>query len=95
MTMIITENESPYEIGKKYHVRTVTMAIAGTLKDVYEKELVFENASWVADSGRFSEYLKNPKEVVRETEPFKHDVIVNREAVIDATEMDEVCTEAK
>ena len=81
--------ESPYEIGKNYHVRTVTMAIAGELKAVYDTELVFKKASWVADTGRFNEYLKNTLKL-NENEPFKNDVIVGRGAIIDCTEVDEV-----
>ena len=80
---------SPYEVGKKYHIRTVTMAIAGTLKAVYEQELVFEKASWVADTGRFSTYLKDTSKI-SENEPFKYDVIVGRAALIDCTMIDTV-----
>jgi hypothetical protein len=85
----ITAPASPFVIGKSYHVRTVTMAIAGKLKAVYPQELVFENANWVADTGRFNEYLKDTKNV-KENEPFKNDVIVGRGAIIDCTEINEV-----
>lgn len=82
-----TKVPHPYEIGKNYHVRTVTMAIAGKLKAVYQNELVFENASWVADSGRFSEYLKDTSNI-KENEPFPNDVIIGRGAIIDCTEIE-------
>lgn len=84
----------PYEIGKNYHVRTVTMAIAGTLKAVYEQELVFEKASWVADTGRFNEYLADTSKV-SENEPFANDVIVGRGAIVDCTEIDSVYSKVK
>ena len=84
----------PYEIGKNYHIRTVTMAISGKLKAVYENELVFENASWVADTGRFSEYLKDTSKV-DENEPFKNDVIVGRGALIDMTLIERLYTNVK
>lgn len=83
------KNDSPFVIGKNYHVRTVTMAIAGKLKAVYPQELVFENASWVADTGRFNEYLKDTSKL-KENEPFMNDVIVGRGALIDCTEISEV-----
>ena len=89
-----TNAAHPYEIGKLYHVRTVTMAIAGKLKAVYDNELVFEDASWVASSGRFNEYLKDCNRV-DENEPFNHDVIVGRGAIIDCTEMDAIYTKVK
>lgn len=64
------------------------------VKAVYEQELVFEEASWVADTGRFNEYL-NDTENVSENEPFKYDVIVGRGAVIDCTEIDKVYGKVK
>lgn len=70
------------------------MAIAGTLKAVYDKELVFEKASWVADTGRFNEYLKDTNKV-DENEPFKNDVIVGRGAIVDCTEIDSVFSSVK
>lgn len=88
------KNDHPYEIGKNYHIRTVTMAIAGKLKAVYQNELVFEKASWVADTGRYNEYLKDT-EKVQENEPFVNDVIVGRGALIDMTEIDTIYTHVK
>ena len=73
----------PYEIGKSYFVRTVTMYTVGTLKSIYDGELVFENASWVADMGRFNEALKTGN--FQESERFERDAIVNRGAIVDAT----------
>ena len=90
----MTEKKHPFVLGLTYHCRTVTMAIAGTLKAVYDNELVFENASWVADTGRFNEYLKDTS-LVNENEPFKYDVIVGRNAIIDMTQIDSVFEEVK
>jgi hypothetical protein len=88
-----TKKSHPYEIGKNYHVRTVTMAITGKLKAVYENELVFDNANWVVDTGRFNEYLKDTKKVV-ENEPMGT-VIVGRGAIVDCVEIAEVYTQVK
>ena len=73
----------PYEIGKSYLIRTVTMIVLGKLESVYETELVLSSASWVADTGRFYDALKTGK--LNEVEPFIDDAIVGRSALIDAT----------
>ena len=84
----------PYQVGKLYHCRTVTMAIAGKLKAVYDSELVFEDASWVASTGRFNEYLKDTNKI-DENEPFQNDVIVGRGAIVDCTEIASVYRDVK
>ena len=77
-------DNSPYKIGKFYLVRTVTMAIAGRLVEIFDKELVFEAAAWIADTGRFHDGIKDPSKF-SEVEPFLNEVIVGRESVVDAT----------
>ncbi len=72
-----------YEVGKNYFVRTVTMHHLGKLKFITDNELVFEQVSWVADDGRFHQFLKDG--VLDEIEPFVDDVCVNRRAIIDIT----------
>lgn len=73
----------PYQIGKNYLIRTVTMIQVGKLKKVFEKELVLSSASWIADTGRFSNCLKDG--TFNEVEPFPDgEIIVGREAIIDA-----------
>ena len=75
---------SPWLIGEKYFIRTVTMALCGRLVDVTDKELILESAAWVADTGRFANFLKDG--TVDEVEPFPEgNVIVGRGALIDAT----------
>lgn len=90
----VKDTSCPYEVGKNYHVRTVTMAVAGKLKAVYSNELVLENASWVADTGRFNEYLADTSKL-NENEPFKYDVIVGRGAIVDCTQVDRVFEDVK
>jgi hypothetical protein len=86
---VASEASGPWEVGKIYHVRTVTFAIAGKLAWVGNKELLFSQASWIADSGRFSNYLKGESNERIEVEPFPKKVIVGRGAVVDATIMDD------
>jgi len=77
---------SPFKIGKNYLIRTVTMAQVGKLKFVGDNELVLSDASWIADTGRFHNSLKNGH--FEEIEPFPNDVIVGRGAIVDATVWD-------
>lgn len=81
--------EGPWEIGQPYFVRTVTMSIHGLLVDVTPTELVFTNASWIADTGRFHNYITGKTEA-EEIEPFdpKSAVIVGRGAIVDAVRKD-------
>lgn len=72
-----------WEIGKNYFIRTVTMHMVGKLIAISDKEILLENASWVADSGRFHDAMRDG--TLDEVEPFVNDIIVNRTAVIDAT----------
>ena len=81
---IMEMEKSPCAVGQQYLVRTVTMIVAGKLEAVHEQELVFSSATWIADTGRFSDCLKDPT-VVREAEPFVQPAIVGRGAIVDAT----------
>ena len=81
--------EHPYEIGKVYLIRTVTMMDTGRLVAVTDQELVLEDAAWIADSGRFSDALE--KCDFNEVEPFPNGrVIIGRGAIIDAVVIKEV-----
>ena len=83
----------PYIIGKSYHVRTVTYATAGKLKAVYDKELVFENASWVADTGRFGDYIKNTSKV--DENEYIGEIIVSRDSIVDVIGISKAYEETK
>jgi len=80
-------SRSPWIVGEKYFIRTVTMALTGECVWVGEQELVLKDASWIADTGRFSTALKSGE--FSEVEPFPHEkVIIGRGSVIDATVWD-------
>jgi len=78
-----TGNQSFWQVGKQYFIRTVTMHVVGKLEQVDDKELLLSKASWIADSGRFNNFLKNGD--ADEIEPFVNDVLVGRGSIIDAT----------
>ncbi|MBW2096953.1 MAG: hypothetical protein JRI80_19000 [Deltaproteobacteria bacterium] len=77
--------DTVFQVGKKYLVRTVTMIVTGKLVKVTEQELLFEDAAWIADTGRYADTLENGE--FTEIEPYKRPVIVGRGALIDATEL--------
>ena len=79
-----SDSESFFKVGRKYFIRTVTMHVVGRLCGINDKELTLSTASWIADSGRFHNALKEGD--FDEIEPFVNDIIVNRSAIIDATE---------
>ena len=73
----------PYDVGKNYLVRTVTMILTGRLVEVGPQELVLEDAAWIADTERWADALA--KGTLREIEPYPTGrVIVGRGAVVDS-----------
>lgn len=77
-----TKHESPYQVGQAYLIRTVTLYYTGKVKRVTPKEIILEDAAWIADTGRFSDALKNG--ILNEIEPVG-EVIIGRGAVVDAS----------
>lgn len=76
----------PWEIGKNYLIRTVTMIDTGKLVAVGPTELVLESAAWVADTGRFAGALQSCN--FNEVEPFPEGkLIIGRGSVIDAIQI--------
>lgn len=87
LTINQNNKSHPWETGKAYLIRTVTMTIVGKLEVVYDTELLLSEASWVADTGRFNAALKYglDKSSNSEIEPFEDKVIIGRGSIIDAT----------
>jgi hypothetical protein len=50
-----------FEVGHKLFIRTVTFHMLGEIVAVEGDWVELENASWVADSGRFGEAIKTGK----------------------------------
>jgi len=72
---------SPYQVGQAYLIRTVTLYYTGRIVRVTPKELVLEDAAWIADTGRFSDALKTG--TLNEVEPMG-EILIGRGAVVDA-----------
>ena len=78
--------KTPYEVGKNYFIRTVTMNYTGKLIRVTDGELVLSNCCWIADTGtRLHKFLQGEYASNTEIEPFQNDVIVPKTSIIDAT----------
>lgn len=73
-------------IGMDFFIRTVTHYFTGRLVWVGEKEIALEDVCWIADTGRFNEFISG--KTYNETEPFPKGqiVIIGRGSIIDMTE---------
>ena len=73
-------NELEDFIGKKFFFRTVTYHLIGKVVKKVGQFFILENASWVADSGRFMNAIKEGK--LNEVEPVGR-AYINIQAVTD------------
>jgi len=82
------KKQHPYEIGRNYVIRTVTMIYTGRLIEVGDKELVLVDAAWIPEPERHMQFVANG--MVRECEPFPDGqrVIIGRGALMDAIAVD-------
>ena len=80
-----SEKRQPFQIGKNYFIRTVTMILVGKLEEVYDNELVLSTPAWIPDTGRFMDCLKDGEKAINEIEPFQDNIIVGRNSIIDST----------
>lgn len=72
-----------WKIGKPYLIRTVTMIDAGTLVAVTEHEIILQDASWIANTGRFSAALESCD--YSEVEPFPAGLVaIGRGSIVEA-----------
>ena len=71
-------------VGRNVLIRTVTNYFVGCIVSVDEKFVVLRDASWIGDTGRFSDALKTGS--LNEVEPFVDDVLVSLGALVDATQ---------
>ena len=67
-------------IGKSWFIRTVTYHLVGRVKKIVGNFLVLEDASWIPDSGRFMNTIKEGK--LNEVEPVGQ-ALVNLNSITD------------
>lgn len=77
----IVNKDVPFKVGEKYFIRMVTYHAVGKVTAVVGDFLVLTDASWVADSGRFMNALKEGK--LSEIEP-TGTCYVNINSIVDA-----------
>jgi hypothetical protein len=68
------------EVGKTYFFRTVTYHTVGKVIAVIGNFVKLENASWIADSGRFTQAIKDG--ALNEVEPVG-EANINLDTVVD------------
>lgn len=86
ITITAPTPDLPYAIGTNVLIRTVTMFHVGKVAKVTDKFIVLEQASWIGDTGRWGDALKNG--TLSEVEPFPKPVAVAIDAIVDVTEWD-------
>lgn len=74
-------------VGQHYFIRTATYHQTGRLVKVEGPELIFDNAAWIADSGRFTEAMKTGSFNEVEVWPDDRLVLINRTAISDASQL--------
>jgi len=71
----------PFSLNTCWFIRTVTYHLVGRVVSFTPEYIVLEDASWVADSGRFMQAIKAG--TLSEVEPVGT-AVVNRDAIVDA-----------
>jgi len=64
----VSESTLPIKVGEAYLFRTVTHIEVGRVKEIVGKFAILEDASWIADTGRYHDCLKNG--TFSEVEPY-------------------------
>ena len=73
----------PLAVGEKCFIRTVTLYYTGQVKKICGQFLTLSCAAWIADTGRFYDFLKDGK--ANEVEPFVDDVHIPLGSIVDVT----------
>ena len=98
---VIIENKvsvvegTPFKIKGKYLIRTVTMIYTGLLEKVYNKQLVLTKCAWIADTGRWTQAVKDNDFAEVEPYPIDTEVIINSDTILDMCLIDTLPTTQK
>lgn len=79
-----TERKHPLTVGQNYFIRTVTHYYTGRLTAISGQWIVLDEAAWIADTGRFHDFLKDGK--CNEYEGFINQVCIPIGSIIDVTQ---------
>ena len=81
------DKSNPFMVpGNVYFIRTVTHYYVGELVWIGTQEIVLAKCAWIADTGRFHQFLSG--KTVNEVEPYPKEshVIIGRGAIVDMVE---------
>lgn len=67
--------QSPLRVGNSVFIRTVTNYYTGRVVGVTKSEILLTDAAWVADTGRFADFLKTGN--ANEVEPYPDGMVVS------------------
>jgi hypothetical protein len=85
---VVTKSKKVSIVGKKLFIRTITYHILGKVKrlapEIGSRFIELEQASWIADSGRFMQAIENGS--LSEVEPIRSVVFVNLDTATDIIE---------
>ena len=85
-----TTESTPFEVGRGYLIRTVTMTWTGRVTGIKGDFLCLEDAAWIANTGRFNEAAKGKIKEIQssEVEPVPNGVFIGMGAIVDAIPWD-------
>ena len=90
------ETNEGYEIGANYIIRLVTMIYMGKLVGITPTEYLLTNAVWVAETERYTEFLRSGAVTECEIYPPHLIVHISRGALADAVKFEgPLMTESK
>jgi hypothetical protein len=75
-----SNNEMPFKVGEKYLFRTVTHIEVGRVKRIIGQFMELEEASWIADTGRYHNCLAEG--VFNEVEPYPLYTGINAQSLV-------------
>ena len=70
-------------IGENVFIMTVTFFYIGKIKSVTDKFITLEKATWIAETGRLTEFLKNGN--YNEGEVLLNDLDINLDSIVAST----------
>lgn len=79
----VNRSDLERKLGENICVRTVTMLYTGRLVAEDDKTLYIDQATWIADSGRYKDFVEQG--MVSECEPYPAELIVriNKDTIVD------------
>ena len=78
-----SKRNNPIEVGNPVFIRTVTHYYTGRIVEIGEREIILDDAAWIACTKRLNETLITGE--FDEVEPFPNPVAIGRGAIVDVT----------